>query len=134
VTADKDPLRPQVLASSAFNQNGDPIPAISSEATQSIVKFAFGASVGDTHPEPVHTDDGYIVVQLKDQKRSTKEDFDKERDTYTLMLLGQKQAEALTYYVRRLREASKQDIKIDENNLFGVVKGDAGAPRDDDDE
>jgi hypothetical protein len=48
--------------------------------------------------------------------------------------MGQKQNEALSYYVRRLREASKGEVKIDENNLFGVVKGDAGAPRDEEDE
>jgi peptidyl-prolyl cis-trans isomerase D len=133
VTADKDPLRPQLLTSSAFNQGGDPIPAISAEATQSIVKFAFSGKPGDVSPDAVHTEDGYIVVQLKDRKPSTKEDFDKERDTYTLTLLGQKQNEALTYYVRRLRDASKQEIKVDENNLLGA-KSDAGAPRDDEDE
>lgn len=133
-TADKDPQRPQLLSSSAFNRGGDPIPAISSEATESIVKFAFSAKPNDVAAEPIHTDDGYLVVQLKEQKAATKEEFDKERDTYELMFLGAKQAEALAYYVRRLREASKQEIKIDENNLFGVVKGDGGAPRDDDDE
>ena len=129
-----DPTRPQVLKSSAFNRGGDPIPAISSEATESIVKFAFEGKEKDVAPEPVKTDDGYIVVQLTEKKASTREDFEKERDTYGNALLGQKQNEALAYYVRRLREASKGEIKIDENNLFGVVKGDAGAPRDEDEE
>lgn len=133
-TADKDPLRPQLLTSSAFNRGGDPIPAISGEATEAIVKFAFEAKPSEVAPEPVHTDDGYIVVQLKEHKPATKEDFDKERDTYELTLLGAKQNEALAYYVRRLREASKQDIKVDENNLFGATKSDAGAPRDDEEE
>jgi peptidyl-prolyl cis-trans isomerase D len=132
-TADKDPQRPQILTSSAFNRGGDPIPAISGEATESIVKFAFEAKPNDVAAEPVHTDDGYIVVQLKEQKTASKEEFDKERDTYSLSLLGSKQHEALAYYVRRLREASKQEIKIDENNLFGN-KSDAGAPRDDEEE
>lgn len=133
-SADKDPTRPQVITSSAFNRGGDPIPAISQEATESIVKFAFEAKANDVAPEPVKTDDGYIVVQLKEHKASTREDYDKERDTYTLGLLMAKQNEALAYYVRRIREASKQEIKVDENNLFGVVKGDAGAPRDEDEE
>jgi peptidyl-prolyl cis-trans isomerase D len=133
-TADKDPLRPLVLSSSPFNRGGDPIPAISPDATESIVKFAFASKAGEVAPEPVKTDDGYIVVQLKDTKPSTKEDFDKERDTYILGLLGTKQAESLGYYVRRLREASKQEIKVDENNLFGAQKGDAGAPRDEEEE
>lgn len=130
-TAETDPTRPQVLASSAFNRGGSPIPAISAEATEAIVKFAFGAKPNDVVGEPVHTDDGFIVVQLKDQKSATKEDFDKERETFELALLGRKQNEALTYYVRRLREASKQDIKVDEKNLFGA-KADAGAQDDED--
>lgn len=133
-TPDKDPQRPQVLTTSAFNRGGEPIPAISGEATETIVKFAFGAKPSEVAAEPVHTDDGYIVVQLKEHKPATKEEFDKERDTYSLMLLNAKQIEALSYYVRRLREASKQDIKVDENNLFGVVKGDAGAPREEEEE
>jgi peptidyl-prolyl cis-trans isomerase D len=132
-TATTDPLRPQPLVSSSFNRGGDPIPAISGEATEQIVKFAFAGKPGDVAPEPIKTDDGYLVVQVKEQKPATKEDFDKERDTYTLMLLNAKQAEALAYYVRRLREASKQEIKIDENHVAGA-KGDAGAPRDEEEE
>lgn len=132
-TADKDPQRPQLLTSSAFNRGGDPIPAISHEATESIVKFAFEGKPGEVAPEPVHTDDGYIIVQVKDRKPATKEEFDKERDTYMIQLLAVKQNEALAYYVRRLRESSKQEIKVDENNLFGV-KTDAGAQHDDDEE
>ncbi|MCW5832128.1 MAG: peptidyl-prolyl cis-trans isomerase [Labilithrix sp.] len=130
-TADKDPQRPQLLTSSAFNRGGDPIPAISGEATESIVQFAFEGKPNDVSPEPVHTDDGFIVVQLKERKPATKEEFDKERDTYVLQLLGTKQNEALAYYVRRLRESSKQEIKVDENNLFGN-KSDAGTHDDED--
>ena len=133
-TPDKDPQRPQLLTSSAFNRGGDPIPAISGEATESIVKFAFEGKPNDVAPEPVKTDDGYIVVQVKERKAATTEEFDKERDTYVLQLLGNKQNEALAYYVRRLRDASKQEIKVDENNLFGASKPDGGAPRDDEEE
>jgi len=132
-TADKDPQRPQLLTSSAFNRGGDPIPAISGEATEAIVKFAFEGKPGELAPEPIHTDDGYIVVQVKERKPATKEEFDKERDTYVLQLLGAKQNEALAYYVRRVREASKQEIKVDENNLFGA-KADGGASSDDEEE
>jgi peptidyl-prolyl cis-trans isomerase D len=133
-TADKDPVRPQLLTSSAFNRGGDPIPAIAQEATESIVKFAFEGKANEVAPEPVKTDDGYIVVQVKEHKPATKEEFDKERDTYEAALLNAKQLEALAYYVRRLREASKPEIKIDEKNLFGVQVGDAGAPREEEEE
>jgi peptidyl-prolyl cis-trans isomerase D len=126
-TADKDPTRPQLLTSSAFNRGGDPIPAISSGATEAIVKFAFDAKPNDVTPAPVKTDDGYIVAQLKERKAATKEELDKERDTYMLSLLATKQNEALANYVRRLRESSRQEIKVDERNLFGAKTGDAGA-------
>lgn len=131
---DKDPTRPQVLKSSAFNRGGDPIPAISSDATQSIVKFAFEAKPQDVSTEPVKTDDGFIVVQLMEHKPATREDYDKERDTYGNALLGQKQNEALSYYVRRLRDSSKGEVKVDEANLFGAPKGDGGVSNDEDEE
>ena len=132
-SADKDPTRPQLLTSSAFNRGGDPIPAISAEATESIVKFAFEDKPNDVAPDPVKTDDGYIVVQLKEHKAATKEEFDKERDTYEVGMLSAKQSEALANYVHRLRETSKAEIKIDDKNLFGT-KSDAGPPRDDEEE
>lgn len=131
-TADTDPEKPAPLTSSAFNRGGDPIPAISGEAGEKVVSFAFGAKPNDVS-EPIATDDGLLVVQLKDRKPATKEDFDKERDTYVLGLLAAKQNEALTYYVRRLREAAKEDIKVDESNVFGA-KSDAGPSRDEDEE
>jgi peptidyl-prolyl cis-trans isomerase D len=132
-TADTDPEKPAPLTSSAFNRGGDPIPAISGEAAEKIVKFAFEAKPNEVTPEAVATDDGLIVVQLKDRKPATKEDFEKERDTYVLGLLAAKQNEALAYYVRRLRESSKEDVKIDESNVFGA-KSDAGPSKDEDDE
>jgi len=132
-TADTDPERPQFLTSSAFNRGGDPIPAISGEASQAVTGFAFSAKAGDVS-DPIRTDDGFLVVTLKEQKPATKEEFDKERDQYTQQLLFAKKAEALANYTRRLREASKADVKIDENNVMGA-KSDAGAtPSDDDDE
>lgn len=132
-TAETDPERPQLLTSSAFNRGGDPIPAISGEASMEVTNFAFSAKVGDVIAEPVRTDDGYLVVSLKDQKPATKEEFDKERDQYLQMLLFAKKAEALANYTRRLRESNKGDIKIDENNVMGA-KSDAGPTQMDDDE
>jgi peptidyl-prolyl cis-trans isomerase D len=132
-TADTDPEKPAPLTSSAFNRGGDPIPAISGEAVEKIVKFAFEAKPNEVTPEPVATDDGLIVVQLKEKKPATKADFDKERDTYVIGLLAAKQNEALAYYVKRLREGAKEDVKIDESNVFGA-KSDAGPSHDEDDE
>ena len=49
-------------------------------------------------------------------------------------LLFAKKAEALGNYTRRLREANKAEIKIDDNNVMGA-KSDAGAsPNEEEDE
>lgn len=134
-TAETDPERPQLNTSSAFNRGGDPIPAISGEASIAVTSFAFGpnAKAGDVTTDPIRTDDGFLVVELKDQKPATKADFDKERDQYMQSLLFAKKAEALANYTRRLREANKAEIKIDDNNVLGA-KSDAGPTPNDEDE
>jgi peptidyl-prolyl cis-trans isomerase D len=103
VTFDTDSERPQWLTSSAFNRGGDPIPAISGDASQSVVKAAFSMKAGEVANDPIRTDDGFLVVQLKDQKPATKADFDKERDQYMASLLVAKQNEALAHYVAPFR-------------------------------
>ncbi len=125
-TADTDPERPQFLTSGAFNRSGTPIPAISGEASLAVTAFAFSAKAGDVAAEPIRTDDGFLVVALKEQKAATRAEFDKERDAYMQGLLFAKKAEALGNYTRRLRETAKEEVKIDEKNLFGA-KSDAGA-------
>ncbi|CAN5700467.1 hypothetical protein BH11MYX4_BH11MYX4_55810 [soil metagenome] len=130
-TAETDPERPQYLTSSAFNRGGDPIPAISGEASSAVTSFAFAAKPGDVVQEPIRTDDGFLVIALKEQKPATKEEFEKERDQYMQGQLFAKQAEALGNYTRRLREAAKAEIKIDENNVMGA-KSDAGPTQEED--
>jgi len=132
-TAETDPERPQFNQSGAFNRGGDPIPAISGEASQAVTNFAFGAKAGDVLPEPVRTDDGFLVVLLKEQKPATKDEFDKERDQYMQQLLFAKKAEALGNFTRRLRETAKSEIKIDENNVMGA-KSDAGPAHEEEEE
>ena len=133
-TADTDPERPQLNTSSAFNRGGDPIPAISGEASQAVTGFSFsGAKANDVTTDPIRTDDGFLVVQLKELSPATKELFEKERDQYMQALLFAKKAEALGNYTRRMREAAKAEVKIDDNNVLGA-KSDAGAPREEEEE
>ena len=135
LNAENDPDRPQATASSSFNKGGDPIPALAGEAAGSVTRFAFAGKAGDLMPEPVRTDDGFLVVQLKEHKSATKEDFAKDSDTYLQTLLAAKQAEALALYVKRLRDAAKADIKIDESYTVENKGGkDGGAPAQDMDE
>jgi len=138
-TASTDPDRPAVQTSSAFNQQGDPISDLAPDATSQLIKFAFAGKDGDAMPEPLRSEDGFVVVQLKDHKLVTKDDFNKDRDTYVQTLLAAKQAEALGLYVRRLREAAASEIKVDEGYLAARLgpTGDGGAPlppTDEDDE
>lgn len=131
-TAATDPVRPQLLTTSAFNRGGSPIPAVSMATTNAVVAFAFEAKPNDVLDEPIKGEDSFLVVQVKEHRPATREDFDGERETYELALLDRKQDEALAYYVRRLREAAKRDIKIDERNVFGARAD--GSAEDDEDE
>ena len=87
----------------------------------------FDGKAGDVMEEPLRSDDGFLIVVIKDKKTATREEFDKDRDTYMQMLLVQKQAEALALYVKRLRETAKAEIKIDETYLQEPGR-DGGAP------
>jgi peptidyl-prolyl cis-trans isomerase D len=99
------------------------------EGNSEVVKFAFsGAKDGEMMKDVLRADDGFYVVQIKGQKAATKEDFDKERDVYLQGILAAKQVEALSLYVRRLRETAKPDIKIDETYLTDASGKDGGAP------
>jgi peptidyl-prolyl cis-trans isomerase D len=134
MTADTDPERPQVQTSAGFNKGGDAIEQLSNDASAEVNKFAFSSKDGDVMPEPLRVDSGYMVVQLKEHKSSSKEDFDKERETYVDTLLAPKQAEALALYVKRLRESAKADVKIDENYTKEATGRDGGAPADTEEE
>lgn len=133
MTASTDPERPQFLTSSSFTHEGSPIPGVSGPESEEVSKFAFQANVKDVS-DPIASEDGFIVVQLDEKKPATRADFDKERDEYKARLTFAKQAEALALYVQRLRDDAKNEIKIDETNVFGK-KTDAGAdsqsPEDD---
>ena len=130
VTADTDPDRPQALTSSAFNKGGDAIPGLASGATGEVMSFAFGAKDGETMKEPVRTEDGFMVVQLKEHKAANKEEFEKDREVYLQTLLAVKQAEALAIYVKRLKDSAKSEIKVDETYLIDAKPAgpDGGAP------
>ncbi len=133
-TADTDVDRPQVQTSAGFNKGGDAISELSNDASAEVNKFAFSGKDGDVMADPLRTDNGYMVVQLKEHKTSSKEEFDKERETYVQTLLAAKQAEALALYVKRLREAAKADVKIDESFTKEAAGKDGGAPTDFEDE
>ena len=63
--------------------------------------------------DPVHTGDGLAVVQLKLRKVATRDEFQKDRETFEDELVRAKRDEALSLYVKRMRERAKSDIQID---------------------
>ncbi|MDP9035322.1 MAG: peptidylprolyl isomerase [Myxococcota bacterium] len=130
-----DTDRPQVETSSAFNRGGDPFPGLSPDGTAAVVRFAFSAADGDVLAEPVRTADAFVVVQLKQHKTATRDEFEKDREAVEEDLLRAKRDEAISSYVKRLRERAKEDIKIDESYVQ-EVKGDGriGGANDEEEE
>ncbi len=128
-----DSDRPQLQTSSPFSRGGDPFPGLSPDGTTAVIGFAFGAQDGDVMAEPVRTQDAFVVVQLKQRKTSTHEEFEKDRETFVQDLVRAKQDEALSLYVRRLREQAKDDIKIDAS-FVQEAKVDGGATSSSEDE
>jgi hypothetical protein len=138
-TPDTDPTRPQVITTSPFNKGGDPIPTLPLDSTTQVMKFAFAVTTkdGDVFGEPLKADDGFIVAMLKQRVIATKEEFDKERETYLAKLVTRKQAEALSLYVKRLKEQAKNEIKVDEKYMaerVGSRDGGAAPPGEEEDE
>jgi peptidyl-prolyl cis-trans isomerase D len=120
-----DTEAPTLQTSSAFNRGGDPFPGLSPEGTASVVSFAFESKDGDVIREPVRTAGAFVVVKLNQHKSATRDEFAKERDTFIEGMLRTKRDEALSFYVRKLRSAHKDDIKID-SRYVEEPKADAG--------
>jgi peptidyl-prolyl cis-trans isomerase D len=133
--ASTDADRPQAETSSAFNRGGDPFSGLSPEGTTSVVGFAFSAKENDVMIEPVRTADGWVVAEVKQRKIATREEFQKDRDTFEEELLRAKRDEALSLYVKRLNQQAKADIQIDVSYVQEArVDGGAGGVSDEEDE
>jgi peptidyl-prolyl cis-trans isomerase D len=127
--------RPQLQTSSAFNRGGDPFPGLSPDGTANVVAFAFSGQDGDVMAEPVRTQDAVAAVQLKQHKTATRDEFEKDRETFVQELVRAKRDEALSLYVKRLREQAKGDIKIDASFVQEAkVDGGASSSSEDEDE
>ena len=127
LTPDTDPDRPVVTTTSSFNRGNVPIASLGPTDSPKVSDFAFTAKDGEVMAEPIHAADSFVVVQLKEHKVMSKEDFDKERDTFVQTLLAAKQQEALAVYVRRLRDSTKADVQVDEKYMDQYnPKGDGG--------
>jgi peptidyl-prolyl cis-trans isomerase D len=115
--AGSDSDRPQTQTSSNFNRGGDPFPGLTPEGTATLMRFAFSGKDGDVLDGPLRTPEGFNVIVLKQHTQATRRDFEKDRESFEQELLRSKRDEALSLYVRRLRDQAKDDIKIDESYI-----------------
>jgi peptidyl-prolyl cis-trans isomerase D len=113
-TADQDNTEPpKVEISPPFSAAADPIPGV--VAGQNAAQIAFGlAKDGDAPDDLIKLEDGYAVMQLKEKSVATREQYEKDRDTFVAAMLAAKQADALNGYLARLRDGAKSEIKLNE--------------------
>jgi peptidyl-prolyl cis-trans isomerase D len=122
-----DEDRPQALTSTSIRRGGDVLPHVALADAGKLIDFSFKAKDGEAMGEPLKIETGgFYVVALKEHKLATKEEFDKDRATYTESLLRARQNEALALYMKRLLDASRPDIKRDEAYMAEWTS-DAGA-------
>jgi peptidyl-prolyl cis-trans isomerase D len=131
--AGSDTERPQTQTSNNFNRGGDPFPGLTPEGTTTLMRFAFSGKDGDVLDAPLRTPEGYDVIVLKQHTLATREDFAKDRESFEQELLRAKRDEALSLYVKLLRERAKDEIKIDESYIQ-EAKVDGGSATEDEDE
>ena len=133
--AASDGDRPQPQTSTAFNRGGDPFSGLSPDGTSSVIAFAFAGKEGDVLGAPVRTADAFVVVQLKQHKEATRDEFAKDREAFEDELLRTKRDEALSLYVKRLRDQAKSDIKVEESYIQEAkVDGGSSGSNEDEDE
>ena len=129
-----DDDRPQALTSTSIRRGGDVLPHVAMADAAKLIDFSFKAKDGEAMGEPLKIESGgFYAVALKEHKLATKEEFDKDRVTYTETLLRARQNEALALYMKRLLDASRQDIKRDDAYMAEWTS-DAGAGGQDDEE
>ena len=130
----KDDDRPQALTSTSIRRGGDVLPHVAMADASKLIDFSFNAKDGEAMGDPLKIETGgFYAVALKEHKLATKEEFDKDRVTYTETLLRARQNEALALYMKRLLDASRADIKRDEAYMAEWTS-DAGAGGQEDEE
>jgi peptidyl-prolyl cis-trans isomerase D len=133
--ASTDGDAPQAQTSRAFHREDEPFAGLSPEGVTAVADFAFSAKERDVMGDPPRNAEGFVVVQLKQRKTATREDFEKNRASVEEQLLRDKRDEALAFYVKRLRSQAKDVIKIDESYIQELRNdGGAGGNSDEDED
>jgi hypothetical protein len=122
--------RPRVDISSGFTRADtvNPVPNLAADVSAKEVAFTLeGADA--VFPEALPTRDGVAVLQLKEKKPATREDFDKDKHDIVSQIKEVAQADALARYVKSLKERSKDAVVVNPRYL----DPDADKTRDNDD-
>ena len=102
--------RPVVETSLPFNASGSPIPGASPNANVAATAFKLDKP-GDVPNDIVELFNGYAVMVLKEKTPASKEAWEKDRALFIMKLRAEKQNDALTAYIDRLRNTLGAEIK-----------------------
>ncbi len=135
LTMANHPNRPVLETTLPFSVNGDPITG-ARQHTAEIVKAAFALEkAGDAPADAIPFDTGYLAIQLKEKTPASKEQWEKRREFYVSAMRSKKQHDALTAYVKQLREKVAADAKVASalvDDKAPAKQGEGPAPIDDD--
>jgi len=108
----RNPLAPTVEESRPFARTDNPIRGPSDSSA--LVRDAFARNMEDPLPEePIQLGNEWVVYQLVDRTEATREEFDGDvQERLRDGLLVAKQREALSVYVRGLREDAENEGRI----------------------
>jgi peptidyl-prolyl cis-trans isomerase D len=110
--------RPRVDISSGFSRADtvNPVPNLAGDVSAKQIAFTLeGADA--VFPEPLTTRDGLAVLQLKEKRPATREDFDKDKHEIVSQIKETAQADALARYVKSLKERSKDAVVVNPRYL-----------------
>jgi len=110
LTVETHPRRPIVETSPTFSAaGGSTIPGVITEGELTKAVFAL-AKPGEAVSSIIPLQSGYAVAALKEKKQATREQFDKEGRMLIEQIRAVKESDALTAYVKRLRDKLASDV------------------------
>ncbi len=102
--------RPVVETSLPFNASGSPIPGATPASNAATMAFKL-EKPGQAPNDIIALYNGYAVMVLKEKTPVSKEAWEKDRAAFTARLRAEKQNDALTAYIDRLRNTLGSEIK-----------------------
>jgi len=111
LTFDNHPQRPVVEASMPFNNTGTPIRDAAPGTNPAAIAFKL-EKPGDVPDDIVPLFSGYAVMQLKEKKPASKEEWEKDRVAFLASYRAQKERDALSAYIARLKSTLGTEIQI----------------------